>query len=112
MLHQTGANCSSDSYANDAKHIVQTLHNIVMSEITYIVSPSYWIMHIQNSRLISESCSLAAFLSGSLLHIYEKQITWRYNGDKQVYDDDFAEFCLWKVNVDSILCLGLTAQKF
>jgi hypothetical protein len=29
---------------------------------------------------------------------------------RRVYDVDFAEFCLWKV--DPILCLGLTAQKF
>jgi hypothetical protein len=28
------------------------------------------------------------------------------------FDVDFVEFCLWKVNVDPILCLGLTAQKF
>jgi hypothetical protein len=51
------------------------------------------------------SDDIAAFLSGSLLHIYEKQTTWRYKRDKRVYDVDFAEFCLWKVNVDPILCL-------
>jgi TnpA family transposase len=69
MLIQTGANCSSDSYANDAKHIVQTLHNIVMSEITYIVSPLYWIIYIQNSRLISEHCGLS---SAEVYYIYMK----------------------------------------
>ena len=31
---------------------------------------------------------------------------------KEFMTFDFAEFCLWKVNVDPILCLGLTAQKF
>jgi hypothetical protein len=30
---------------------------------------------VKNSRLISERCGLTAFLSGSLLHIYEKQTT-------------------------------------
>jgi hypothetical protein len=61
------------------------------------------------SRLISERCGLAVFLSGRLLHIYEKQTTWRYNGYRRVFDVDFAEFVLWKVNVYPILCLGLTA---
>jgi len=59
----------------------------------------------KNSRLNSERCGLVAFLSGSLLHIYEKQTTWRYNGYRRVYDVDFAIFFLWKVNVYPILCL-------
>ena len=32
-------------------------------------------IYTKNSRLISERCGLTAFLSGSLLHIYEKQTT-------------------------------------
>jgi hypothetical protein len=47
-----------------------------------------------------------------MLFVYEKQTTWRYKGDKRIYDVDFAEFCSRKVNVDPILCLGLTAEKF
>ena len=85
---------------------------IVAQSSRYLYSIYIYIYTQKSLRLFSERCGLAAFLSGSLLHIYEKQTTWRYNGDKRVYDVDFAEFCLWKVNVDPILCLGLTAQKF
>jgi hypothetical protein len=52
-----------------------------------------------------------SFINGSLLHIYEKQTTRRYKGDKRVYDVDFAKFCLRKVNVDPILCLGLDVDS-
>jgi hypothetical protein len=38
----------------------------------------YIYIYTKNFRLISERCGLAAFLSGSLLHIYEKQTTWCY----------------------------------
>jgi hypothetical protein len=79
-----------------------TLYNIHFRfSIWYCSYQSILTKHIDNSiyiytkisRLISKRCGLAAFLSGSLLHIYEKQTTWRYKGDKRVYVVDFAEFC-------------------
>jgi hypothetical protein len=42
---------------------------------TYI----YIYIHTKICKLISERCGIAAFVSGSLLHIYEKQTTWRCN---------------------------------